>query len=133
MSPSEKLLRRKAAEAWKHEIIYRQVLEYERRAIEAMEVEEEEIQKVVYASSEGCSRGYDVLTELRWQDSRSATMNDAPLRVLRARQKKLNNFSAEDDRLPHETSPSPYQACDSSIRNDSSDTWGFGAPSLHEE
>lgn len=55
MSPSEKLLRRKAAEAWKSEIIYRQVAEYERRAMEAMEVEdaeedmeEQEKAKVVY-------------------------------------------------------------------------------------
>lgn len=46
LSPSEKLLRRKAAEAWKHEIIYRQVAEYERRAIEAMEIEEDEMSQV---------------------------------------------------------------------------------------
>lgn len=33
MSPSEKLLRRKAAEAWRSETIYRKVIEYEQRAL----------------------------------------------------------------------------------------------------
>ena len=48
MSPSERLLRRKAAEAWKHEIIYRQVAEYEQRAIQTIEGEEgQEYGKVV--------------------------------------------------------------------------------------
>lgn len=57
MSPSEKLLRRKAAQAWKHEIIYRQVAEYERRAVEAMEVEEEETSEVVDPNSKEILKG----------------------------------------------------------------------------
>lgn len=46
MSPSEKLLRRKAAEAWRTEIIYRQVAAYERQAVEAIETEDVEAKVV---------------------------------------------------------------------------------------
>ena len=36
LSPCEKLLRRKAAEAWKSEIIYRQVCQYEQVTVDAL-------------------------------------------------------------------------------------------------
>ena len=36
LSPCEKLLRRKAAEAWKSEVIYRQVSQYEQVTVDAL-------------------------------------------------------------------------------------------------
>lgn len=58
-------------------------------------------------------------------------MNDTPSWVLWTGQ-KLKYFSTENDIHPLDTSPSPSQASDSLIRNDSSDAWGFGASSLPE-
>jgi hypothetical protein len=38
MSPSEKLLRRKAAEAWRSETMHRQVVQYEYQAVQALAI-----------------------------------------------------------------------------------------------